>query len=141
MTYVTDWKSEKEVKSSDKDLLLDVIDLKTHYFTRNGIVKAVDGISFSISRGQTLGLVGESGCGKTNVALSIARLVSKPGKIVSGSVNFEGVNLLSLSEREMRTVRGRKIGFIFQNLLVSILIVYKYLNIFSNSYLTRINSY
>jgi len=120
MTYITDRKSENELKSGNKDVLLDVIDLKTHYFTRNGIVKAVDGISFSISRGETLGLVGESGCGKTNVALSIARLVSKPGKIVSGSVNFEGVDLLSLSESEMRTVRGRKIGFIFQDPMTSL---------------------
>jgi peptide/nickel transport system ATP-binding protein/oligopeptide transport system ATP-binding protein len=95
--------------------LLRVEDLKTYFFTHEGTIKAVDGASFTINKGETLGLVGESGCGKSVTALSIMRLVqSPPGKIVGGKIFFEGTNLLELSEKEMRNIRGCKISMIFQ---------------------------
>ena len=78
--------------------LLDVRDLKTHFFTDDGVVKSVDGVSFSIKKGETFGLVGESGCGKSVTALSIMRLIpSPPGRIIGGSINFEGTDLVGLS--------------------------------------------
>jgi len=94
--------------------LLHVRDLKTYFYTSNGIVKAVDGISFSIHAGETLALVGESGCGKSATALSLLRLISAPGKIVGGQIKFNGEDLLHLSEPEMRNVRGNRIAMIFQ---------------------------
>jgi oligopeptide/dipeptide ABC transporter ATP-binding protein len=97
-------------------LLLKVEDLKTHFFTSRGLIKAVDGVSFSLDEQQTLGLVGESGCGKTVTGLSIMRLEPKPaGKIVGGRILFEGEDLLKLSEAEMRKIRGRKISIIMQD--------------------------
>jgi oligopeptide/dipeptide ABC transporter ATP-binding protein len=97
-------------------LLLKVEDLRTHFFTSRGVVKAVDGVSFSLDEQQTLGLVGESGCGKTVTGLSILRLEPKPaGKIVGGRILFEGKDLLQLSESEMRKIRGRKISIIMQD--------------------------
>ena len=96
--------------------LLQVEGLKTYFFTQRGIMKAVDGVSFRLSQGETLGLVGESGCGKSVTALSILRLVPRPaGKIVEGKVIFEGEDLLRKSEKEMRMVRGRKISMILQD--------------------------
>jgi oligopeptide/dipeptide ABC transporter ATP-binding protein len=96
--------------------LLQVRDLKTHFFTRWGVVKAVDGISFSLGERETLGLVGESGSGKSVTCLSILRLVPRPaGRIVGGQILFEGRDLLSLREKEMRTYRGRKISMILQD--------------------------
>src|SRR5256714_11137559 len=87
--------------------LLDVQGLKTYFFTRDGVVRAVDGVSFSVGRGETLGIVGESGCGKSVTSLSIMRLIaSPPGRTVGGRVIFEGRDLLELSEPEMRKVRG-----------------------------------
>jgi len=95
--------------------LLKVKNLKTYFFTHEGTVKAVDGISFKINQGETLGLVGESGCGKSVTALSIMRLIPHPpGKIVGGEIYFEGKNLLKLDEKEMRKIRGRKISMIFE---------------------------
>ena len=94
--------------------MLQVRDLKTYFFTSNGIVKAVDGISFSIKKGETLALVGESGCGKSVTALSLLRLVPAPGKIVGGQIRFNGEDLLHLSEAEMRRVRGNRVAMIFQ---------------------------
>lgn len=94
--------------------LLQISDLKTYFFTANGIVKAVDGVSFSLQQGETLALVGESGCGKSVTALSILRLVPAPGKIVSGQIRFAGEDLLHLSEPEMRRVRGNRIAMVFQ---------------------------
>ena len=94
--------------------LLEVRNLKTHFFTDEGVVKAVDGVSFSVERGRTLGLVGESGCGKSVTAMSISRLVSPPGRIVAGEVLLNGRNLVALSDAEMRQVRGSQIAMIFQ---------------------------
>jgi oligopeptide/dipeptide ABC transporter ATP-binding protein len=94
--------------------LLQVRDLKTYFFTPNGIVKAVDGISFSIKKGETFALVGESGCGKSVTALSLLRLVPEPGKIVGGQIRFNGEDLLHLTETEMRRVRGNRIAMVFQ---------------------------
>jgi oligopeptide/dipeptide ABC transporter ATP-binding protein len=101
--------------------LLHLENLQTHFFTHEGTVRAVSGVSFSIARGETLGLVGESGCGKSVTALSIMRLIpNPPGRIVSGRILFEGVNLLDLGDREMRDIRGRKISMIFQEPMTSL---------------------
>jgi len=101
--------------------LLRVEDLKTYFLTYEGTIKAVDGVSLTINKGETLGLVGESGCGKSVTALSIMRLVqSPPGKIVGGKIFFEGKNLLDLSEKEMRKIRGCKISMIFQEPMTSL---------------------
>jgi peptide/nickel transport system ATP-binding protein len=94
--------------------LLAVEGLRTHFFTNDGVVKAVDGISFSVQPGQTLGIVGESGCGKSMTSLSIMRLLSKPGRTVAGRILFQGRNLLELSDEEMEDVRGNEISMIFQ---------------------------
>ena len=95
--------------------ILDIQGLKTHFATRNGTVKAVDGVDISVDKGDTLGIVGESGCGKTVLALSIMRLIpDPPGRIVSGQINFKGIDLLSLDENEMRRLRGNDISMIFQ---------------------------
>ena len=101
--------------------LLEVDDLRTHFFTREGTVRAVDGISFAVEKGKTLGIVGESGCGKSVTALSIMGLIPKPpAKIVSGSVLFEGRDLTKLSEHELEDVRGREIAMIFQDPMTSL---------------------
>ncbi|MBN2539080.1 MAG: ABC transporter ATP-binding protein [Deltaproteobacteria bacterium] len=95
--------------------ILEIKGLKTHFETRNGTVRAVDGVDISIDRGDTLGIVGESGCGKTVLALSIMRLIpDPPGRIVSGQINFKGTDLLNLDETEMRRLRGNDISMIFQ---------------------------
>ena len=91
-----------------------VEDLKTYFYTEDGVVKAVDGISFALRRGETMGLVGESGCGKSVTSLSIMRLISQPGRILNGHVRFQGKDLLALSEDEMCKIRGNKISMIFQ---------------------------
>jgi peptide/nickel transport system ATP-binding protein len=101
--------------------LLSINSLKTSFFTRWGIVKAVDGVDLSVRKGETLGLVGESGCGKSITALSILRLVPKPkGRIVEGQIWFQGRDLLTLEEEEMRSVRGGEIGMIFQEPMTSL---------------------
>ncbi len=100
--------------------LLEVKNLKTYFYLRRGVVKAVDDVSFSVDRGESLGVVGESGCGKTITSLSLLRLVPKPGKTVGGNIFFDGVDLLTLSEREMRTYRGKKISEILQDPLTSL---------------------
>ena len=101
--------------------VLDVRDLKTHFFTREGVVRAVDGISFSIEPGQTLGIVGESGCGKSVTALSIMGLIPKPpAKIVGGQVLFQGRDLANLSEKQLEDVRGKEIAMIFQDPMTSL---------------------
>jgi oligopeptide/dipeptide ABC transporter ATP-binding protein len=94
--------------------VLEVKNLRTHFFTDEGIVKAVDDVSFNVPKGKTLGLVGESGCGKSVTAMSITRLVSPPGRIVGGEVLLNGRNLVPLSDPEMRQVRGAQISMIFQ---------------------------
>lgn len=101
--------------------LLRVEDLKTYFLTYEGTIKAVDGVSFTINKGETLGLVGESGCGKSVTALSIMRLIqSPPGKIIDGKIFFKGKNLLDLSEKEMRKIRGCNISMIFQEPMTSL---------------------
>ncbi len=101
--------------------LLDVSDLRTHFFTREGVVRAVDGVSFSVEKGRTLGIVGESGSCKSVTALSIMGLIPKPpAKIVSGSVVFEGRDLTTLRERELEDVRGHEIAMIFQDPMTSL---------------------
>ncbi len=95
--------------------LLDVRNLKTYFYLRRGVVKAVDGVSFRLNRGEALGIVGESGSGKTMTALSILRLVPYPGKIVGGEIIFKGRDLLKLTEKEMRHIRGKEISLIFQD--------------------------
>ena len=101
--------------------LLQVRDLRTQFFTRNGVVKAVDGVSFDINRGETLGLVGESGCGKSATALSLMRLIAEPqGKIVSGEIILDGQNILELSSNNMRALRGRRMAMIFQEPMTSL---------------------
>lgn len=100
--------------------ILSVRDLTMCYFTNAGVVRAVDEVSFDVDRGKTLGLVGESGCGKSAAALSIVGLVPPPGRIVSGQIIFDGTDLASLTERGMRAVRGRKIGFVFQDPMSSL---------------------
>ena len=95
--------------------LLTATNLVTKLFTDSGTVQAVDGVSLHIGHGEAVALVGESGCGKSMTALSLMRLVRPPGQIVSGSVNFDGADLLSLSEREMRAVRGGRLAMVFQD--------------------------
>jgi peptide/nickel transport system ATP-binding protein len=101
--------------------ILDIADLRTWFFTRDGVVRAVDGVSFHVIPGETLAIVGESGCGKSVTALSILRLIpSPPGRIVSGAIRFAGRDLLGLSEPEMRQVRGNEISMIFQEPMTSL---------------------
>ncbi|HWA19589.1 MAG TPA: ABC transporter ATP-binding protein [Devosia sp.] len=100
--------------------LLEVENLSTHFFLRRGTIKAVDHVSFSIEAGETLGLVGESGSGKSMVASSLLRLIAQPGRIVGGAIRFEGVNLLSLDEKQMRSYRGRRMSMILQDPLSSL---------------------
>lgn len=102
------------------DPLLDVRDLKVQFFTEDGAVRAVDGISFHIHPGEILGMVGESGCGKSVTALSLLRLLPPSGKIVSGEINFFGKNLFQASESEMQQVRGNQISMIFQEPMTSL---------------------
>lgn len=105
--------------------LLEVRNLKTYFFTEEGVVRAVDGVSFSLERGKVLGIVGESGSGKSVTALSIMRLVSEPGRIIEGEVIFNGKNLLNLPENEMQRVRGDRISMIFQDPMTSLNPVFK----------------
>ncbi len=103
------------------DPLLEIKGLKTHFFTNRGIVKAVDDLDLYMHEGQTLGLVGESGCGKSMTALSIMRLVPEPmGRIVAGTIRFEGRELGQLSETEMQKIRGDRIAMIFQEPMTSL---------------------
>ena len=100
--------------TSQKETLLEVNNLKTYFYTEDGVVKAVDGVDFTVGRGEVLGLVGESGCGKSVTSLSIMRLIGIPGKVVEGEIMFEGRDLLKLSEAEMVHMRGNRISMVFQ---------------------------
>ena len=100
--------------------LLEVNNLRTYFPTRRGLVRAVDGVSFYLDRGELLGLVGESGCGKSMTALSVMRLIAPPGKIVEGEILFDGQDLLKLSDAEMRQMRGDDIAMIFQDPMTSL---------------------
>lgn len=102
-----------------KDILV-VDNLATHFFTDKGVVKAVDGNSFVLREGETLGIVGESGCGKSITAMSILNLIEKPGKIVTGSIKFNGEELVGISDKKMRTYRGNEISMIFQEPMTSL---------------------
>ncbi len=101
--------------------LLEITDLATHFFTRDGVVRAVDGVSYSVGAGETLAVVGESGCGKSVTALSVLRLIaSPPGRVVGGSIKFKGDDLLRKTEFEMRKIRGNDISMIFQEPMTSL---------------------
>jgi len=109
-----------EKSSTDKDKLIQVKNLKTYFYTEEGVVKAVDGVSFDIFENEVLGLVGETGCGKSVTALSILNLVRAPGKIIEGKILFKGKNLVELKQKEMRDYRGNEITMIFQDPLNSL---------------------
>jgi peptide/nickel transport system ATP-binding protein len=97
-----------------------VDDLRTHFFTKAGVVKAVDGVSFSVGKGEVLGLVGESGCGKSITGFSILRLVDAPGRIVAGQIRFQGKDLATLDDESMRSLRGNRIAMIFQDPMMTL---------------------
>jgi peptide/nickel transport system ATP-binding protein len=100
--------------------MLRVKGLKTHFFTADGVVRAVDGVDFMIKRGQTMGLVGESGCGKSVTSLSVMRLIAPPGRIIQGEIVLDGTDLLRLDEEDMYEVRGNRISMIFQEPMTSL---------------------
>jgi oligopeptide/dipeptide ABC transporter ATP-binding protein len=102
------------VSGSQSDPLLDIKNLKTYFYTEEGVVRAVDGVDLRVYPGEIIGLVGESGCGKSVTSLSIMRLISTPGKITDGEIWFDGKNILNLSQNEMRDIRGNSISMIFQ---------------------------
>ena len=110
-----------EQKPETAETVLEVDGLKTYFFTRGGVVKAVDDVSFSLRKGETLAIVGESGCGKSMTALSLMRLVpDPPGRIVAGRITLDGQDLMSLDEDEMRDIRGNEISMIFQEPMTSL---------------------
>ncbi|MGE3914506.1 MAG: ABC transporter ATP-binding protein [Hyphomicrobiaceae bacterium] len=110
-----------ETRPTDSEPVLSVRDLSTHFFTSDGVVRAVDGVSFDLHRGETLCIVGESGCGKSVSALSILGLIPREaGRIVAGSIRFEGRELVGLEEAEMRRLRGNRISMIFQEPMTSL---------------------
>ena len=100
--------------------LIEFKNLKTYFYTEGGIVKAVNDVSFKIKKGEVVCVVGESGCGKSVTAMSLMRLVASPGKIVEGEILFENKNLLTLSDSEMRAIRGNDISMIFQEPMTSL---------------------
>ena len=102
------------------DIILQVKNLKTYFYTAQGIIRAVDNVSYDVRQGETVALVGESGCGKSVSALSLLRLVPQPGRIVSGQVIFNGQDLLKISEAEIRTIRGHHIAMVFQEPMTSL---------------------
>jgi len=101
-------------------MLLQIKNLKTYYYSRKGILRAVDNVSLNVDSGELVGIVGVSGCGKSTLAYSIIRLILPPGRIVGGSILFNGKDLLKLSEKEMRKIRGKEIGMIFQDPMTSL---------------------
>ncbi len=102
------------------ELLLDVKNLQTHFFTKKGTVRAVNGVDFQIKPGETVGLVGESGCGKTMTALSIMGLVPPPGRVVQGKIIYRGLELSGMGKRRLREIRGNEIAMVFQNPMTSL---------------------
>ncbi len=115
---------QKDPQAGTPGELLAIEGLKTHFYTQEGTVRAVDGISFEIRDGQTLGVVGESGCGKSITAMSVLRLIERPGRIVDGKVMLRGKDMLAVSESEMRDIRGNQISMIFQEPMTSLNPVY-----------------
>jgi peptide/nickel transport system ATP-binding protein/oligopeptide transport system ATP-binding protein len=111
---------ERRHRLNPDGTLLNVTDLKTYFRTMDGVVKAVDGVDFSLKPGQTLGIVGESGCGKSVTSLSVMRLIDPPGWIAGGQMLFRGTDLATLSEKEMRRIRGDEISMIFQEPMTSL---------------------
>ena len=110
-----------ETGSTPPEIVLEIENLRTHFFSASGVVRAVDGVSYAVRSGETLGVVGESGCGKSVTALSVLRLVaSPPGRIIDGAVRFAGTNLLDLNEGEMEAIRGNDISMIFQEPMTSL---------------------
>jgi oligopeptide/dipeptide ABC transporter ATP-binding protein len=120
----TDIKTSADTAGNGHQPLLTVNDLRTYFRTMDGIVKAVDGVSFEIPVGASVGMVGESGCGKSVTSLSIMRLIERPGWIAGGSILFRGRDLLQLDEEEMRKIRGDKISMVFQEPMTSLNPVY-----------------
>jgi peptide/nickel transport system ATP-binding protein len=102
------------------DNLLEVKNLHTHFFTENGVIPSVNGVTFSVKKGEVIGIVGESGCGKSVTSLSILQLINKPGKIVEGEIRFHDKDLTTFSEKDIRKIRGNKISMIFQEPLTSL---------------------
>ncbi len=114
-------KQEAVPRPEEENLLLEIRNLKTYFHTDEGVAKAVDGVNWSIPKGRTLGLVGESGCGKSVTALSVLRLIqSPPGRIESGEIRYRGQNLLDMEESELREIRGNEISMIFQEPMSSL---------------------
>ncbi|MCP5152667.1 MAG: ABC transporter ATP-binding protein [Ectothiorhodospiraceae bacterium] len=108
-------------RADSRDVILSVRDLRTHFYTRDGVVRAVDGVTFDLERGETLCIVGESGCGKSVTALSVLGLIPKDvGRIVGGSITFEDTELTTLPEQELRRIRGNRISMIFQEPMTSL---------------------
>lgn len=107
-------------KTKDQGPLLDIRGLKTYFFTEGGVVRAVDGVDLSVRRGETLGLVGESGCGKSVTMFSVMRLIGQPGRLVDGEVHFDGRDLTKISDAEIQDLRGNRISMIFQQPLTSL---------------------
>ncbi|MEP7225112.1 MAG: ATP-binding cassette domain-containing protein, partial [Actinomycetota bacterium] len=103
-----------------RQALLDVQDLKVEFWTARGTIYAVNGVSFDVAPGETLGIVGESGCGKSVTSLALLGILSRAGKVTSGTANFAGRDLLKLSDEELRGIRGREIAMIFQDPMTSL---------------------
>jgi len=110
-----------EPRMTPERTVLEIANLQTHFFTTGGVVRAVDGVSYTVRSGETLGVVGESGCGKSVTALSVLRLVADPpGRVVGGTIRFEGTDLLDLTETQMEEIRGNDISMIFQEPMTSL---------------------
>ena len=125
MTGAATVRGDPTLDRAPSDVLLDIRDLRTYFHVMDGTVKAVDGVSFSVKRGQTLGVVGESGCGKSVTALTVMRLLDiPPAEITSGEILFKGRDLLTLPDSEMRKVRGEEIAMVFQEPMTSLNPVY-----------------
>ncbi len=120
MTMITAERESQPIAAPGEPPLLAIRDLQTHFRTEDGIVRAVDGVSFHVGRGETVAVVGESGSGKSVTSLSIMRLIPPPGAIVGGGIEFQGRDLLTLSNSEIRAVRGNEIGMIFQEPMTSL---------------------
>ena len=108
------------METQNSQQILEIRDLKTHFFTYHGVIKAVDGVSLTINREEVLGIVGETGCGKSVTARSILKLIQDPGRIMDGTIHLDGEDILSKSEKEMQHIRGGKVSMIFQNPLSSL---------------------